>query len=110
MTEYAFETGRLEAEGCKAELYKVKLDFEHIQADAIPSADDPVRITGAAKKIYVKEGVIPEFAQIYFQTTTCNFGVSRAVTIKLNKCRIIGNEFEAVADKRGNVFTLSMED
>lgn len=65
-------------------------------------------------------GTSPVF-EVYFKTTTSNFGVSKNVTIKLNACKssklalsfsnqkftIPEFDFQAMADASGNVFTLS---
>jgi hypothetical protein len=65
-------------------------------------------------------GTSPVF-EIYFKTTTNNFGVAKDVTIKLNACKssklslgftnqkfaIPEFDFQAMADASGNVFTLS---
>lgn len=66
-------------------------------------------------------GSSPVF-EVYFKTTTSNFGVAKEVTIKLNACKssklslgftnqkftIPEFDFQAMADASGNVFTLSM--
>jgi hypothetical protein len=66
-------------------------------------------------------GTSPVF-EIYFKTTTSNFGVAKDATIKLNACKssklslsfanqkfaIPEFDFQAMADASGNVFTLSM--
>jgi len=60
--------------------------------------------------------------EVYFKTTTSNFGAPKDVTIKLNACKssklslsfanqkfaIPEFDFQAMADASGNVFTLSM--
>ncbi len=65
-------------------------------------------------------GTSPVF-EVYFKTTTSNFGVAKDVTIKLNACKssklalsfanqkftIPEFDFQAMADASGNVFTLS---
>jgi hypothetical protein len=65
-------------------------------------------------------GSSPVF-EIYFKTTTSNFGVTKDVTIKLNACKssklalsfsnqkfaIPEFDFQAMADAAGNVFTLT---
>lgn len=65
-------------------------------------------------------GTSPTF-EVYFKTTTNNFGVAKDVTIKLNACKsskltlpfanqkfsIPEFDFQAMADASGNVFTLS---
>lgn len=107
MTAYAFGTGRLEGDdGSKATLHDVSLDFDR----GPPLDDDSLKITGTAKRIVPIDGALPESGQIYFETTTSNFGVSKKVIIKLNNCLINGNQFEARADKHGNVFTLTMDE
>jgi hypothetical protein len=66
-------------------------------------------------------GTSPVF-EVYFKTSTSNFGVAKEVTIKLNACKssklslgfsnqkfvIPEFDFQAMADASGNVFTLSM--
>jgi hypothetical protein len=66
-------------------------------------------------------GTSPIF-EIFFKSTTSNFGVAKDVTIKLNACKsaklnlgfanqkfvIPEFDFQAMADASGNVFTLSM--
>ena len=115
MTAYAFAQGRLEAEGCKAILHQVSLDFEQKLESltgqnkvAVALGDGELKITGKAERVELIEGTLPEYGQIYFVTTTSNFGMAKEVTIKLNCCRMNGNSFHAIADERGNVFTLSM--
>ena len=118
MTAYAFGTGRLEGDnGCKTILHGVSLDFDQgvqslSQGEKVKVAlgDGELKITGIAERIDIIDGEIPEFCQIFFKTTASNFGVSKEVTIKLNNCRMDGNSFEAKADLRGNIFTLSMEE
>lgn len=65
-------------------------------------------------------GTSPVF-EVYFKTTTSNFGVAKDITIKLNACKssklalsfanqkfvIPEFDFQAMADAAGNVFTLS---
>ncbi len=65
-------------------------------------------------------GTSPVF-EVYFKTTTSNFGVAKDVTIRLNACKssklslafanqkfvIPEFDFQAFADASGNVFTLS---
>jgi len=65
-------------------------------------------------------GSSPVF-EVYFKTTTSNFGVAKDVTVKLNACKssklslsfsnqkfvIPEFDFQAMADASGNVFTLS---
>lgn len=65
-------------------------------------------------------GTSPVF-EVYFKTTTSNFGVAKDVTIKLNACKssklslsfanqkfvIPEFDFQAMADASGNVFTLT---
>lgn len=76
----------------------------------------------ANKMVYANPlmGTSPVF-EVYFKTTTANFGVSKDVTIKLNACKsskialgfanqkyvIPEFDFQAMADASGNVFTLS---
>jgi len=78
--------------------------------------------TGGNKLVYANPlmGTSPVF-EVYFKTTTANFGVSKDVTIKLNACKsnklalsftnqkfaIPEFDFQAMADANGNVFTLS---
>jgi hypothetical protein len=73
------------------------------------------------KLVYANQlmGASPVF-EIYFKTTTNNFGVAKNVTIKLNACKssklalsfssqkftIPEFDFQAMADNAGNVFTL----
>jgi hypothetical protein len=66
-------------------------------------------------------GSSPVF-EVYFKTSTTNFGVAKEVTIKLNACKssklslgftnqkftIPEFDFQAMADASGNVFSLSM--
>jgi hypothetical protein len=118
MTAYAFGTGRFEGDnGCKATLHDVSLDFgqklESLAGQskvAVALGDGELEMSGVAKSVRIVEGVPPTSGQIYFETTTSNFGVLKKITIKLNNCLITGNTFEAKPDQDGNVFTLSMED
>ncbi len=118
MSTYAFETGRFESDnGCEALLRNVSLDF-HQQLLTQPCGglvkvalgDGHLKITGVAQSIKLQKGEMAGFGQIYFLTTISNFGAAKSVTIRLNRCRMTGNSFEALPDEHGNVFTLSMED
>lgn len=65
-------------------------------------------------------GTSPVF-EVYFKTTTPNFGIAKDITIKLNACKssklamsfanqkftIPEFDFQAMADSAGNVFTLT---
>jgi len=104
MTAYAFATGRVEGDtDYKAAMTDVSLDFVE--------QPDGLRIIGKCKDIEVPPNLPLGRVQIYFVTTTSNFGVSsKEVTIKLNSCSLNGNEFEALPDEAGNVFTLSMSE
>jgi len=78
--------------------------------------------TGGNKIAYSNPlmGTSPVF-EIYFKTTTSNFGVPKTVSIKLNACKssklslgftnqkflIPEFDFQAMADAAGNVFTVS---
>lgn len=78
--------------------------------------------TGGNKLVYANPlmGTAPVF-ELYFKTTTNNYGVAKDVTIKLNACKssklsipfanqkftIPEFDFQAMADASGNVFTLS---
>jgi len=78
--------------------------------------------TGGNKLVYANPlmGTAPVF-ELYFRTTTSNYGVAKDVTIKLNACKssklslpfanqkftIPEFDFQAMADASGNVFTLS---
>ena len=78
--------------------------------------------TSGNKVVYANPlmGTSPVF-EVYFKTTTANFGVAKDVTIKLNACKssklaltfanqkfaIPEFDFQAMADASGNVFTLS---
>jgi hypothetical protein len=79
--------------------------------------------TAGNKLVYANPlmGTSPVF-EVYFKTSTSNFGVAKEVTIKLNACKssklslgfsnqkfvIPEFDFQAMADASGNVFTLSM--
>lgn len=81
--------------------------------------------TSGSKLVYANPlmGTSPVF-EVYFKTTTANFGVAKDVTIKLNACKssklalgfssqkfaIPEFDFQAMADAAGNVFTLSMSE
>lgn len=78
--------------------------------------------SSGSKLVYANQlmGTSPVF-EVYFKTTTSNFGVPKIATIKLNACKssklalhftnqkfaIPEFDFQAMADAAGNVFTLS---
>lgn len=78
--------------------------------------------SGSSKLVYANPlmGTSPVF-ELYFKTTTSNFGITKDVTIKLNACKsgklslafsnqkfsIPEFDFQAMADASGNVFTLT---
>lgn len=117
MTAYAFGKGEVISDGFKATIYDVSLNFEqkleHIMSGSKVMAalgDEELKISGTYRKMVNEEGNPPEYVQVVFHTSTPNFGVSKDITIMLNRCKLREGGFAAEPDQHGNVFTLTTKD